>query len=166
MKGRKKPKNKIGGLRGLYIHYCFCLGILPKNRKVNYASLHYLLKDDLMKMDTIAKETRLLCRYRIDTEEQLFSYKKTLLEEKENLFSERKKIYADFRKSKEKSPKDRERLSAITERLKKIREEVRLCEGIEKRSNHIKENLTVIQEEHRKEREEHEHRRRRSRANR
>ena len=107
MKGRKKPKNKIGGLRGLYIHYCFCLGILPKNRKVNYASLHYLLKDDLMKMDTIAKETRLLCRYRIDTEEQLFSYKKTLLEEKENLFSERKKIYADFRKSKEKSPKDR-----------------------------------------------------------
>lgn len=166
MKERKKSKNKIGGLRGLYIHYCFCLGILPKNRKVNYARLHYLLKDDLMKMDTIAKETRLLCRYRIDTEGQLFSYEKTLLEEKENLLSERKRIYADFRKSKEKSPKDRERLSAITKRLKKIREEVRLCEGIEKRSNHIKENLTVIQEEHRKEREEHEHRRRRSRANR
>ena len=26
------PKRKIGGLRGLYLHYCFLLGILPKNR--------------------------------------------------------------------------------------------------------------------------------------
>ena len=41
--------------------------ILPKNKKQNYARLHYLLKDDLMKMEAITQETRLLCRNRIDT---------------------------------------------------------------------------------------------------
>lgn len=50
---------------------CYKLGILPKNKKQNYARLHYLLKDDLMKMEAIAKETRLLCRNHIDTAQQL-----------------------------------------------------------------------------------------------
>lgn len=169
VKGMKNRPKKIGGLRGLYLHYCFCLGILPKKRKVNYAKLHYLLKDDLLKMDAITKETRLLCRQGIDTKEQLFSYRKTLLDEKEILLSERKEIYATLRKSKDKSKKEKEkeRLSDITKRLKEIREEVRLCRGIEKRSDSIKENLKVIHEEQRgKEQKEHEHRRRCSRANR
>ena len=71
MKGSLKNAKKIGGLRGLYLHYCYRLGILPKSRKQNYARLHYLLKDDLMKMEAISQETRLLCRNRIDTVEQL-----------------------------------------------------------------------------------------------
>lgn len=50
VKGSLKNAKKIGGLRGLYLHYCYKLGILPKGRKQNYARLHYLLKDDLMKM--------------------------------------------------------------------------------------------------------------------
>ena len=49
VKGSLTGAKKIGGLRGLYLHYCYKLGILPKNKKQNYARLHYLLKDDLMK---------------------------------------------------------------------------------------------------------------------
>ena len=71
VKGSLSDIKKIGGLRGLYLHYCYQLGILPKNKKQNYARLHYLLKDDLMKMEAIAKETRLLCRNHIDTAQQL-----------------------------------------------------------------------------------------------
>ena len=70
VKGNLKNAKKIGGLRGLYLHYCYKLGILPKNRQPNYARLHYLLKDDLMKMEAITKETRSLCRNHIDTAEQ------------------------------------------------------------------------------------------------
>lgn len=53
VKGSLSDIKKIGGLRGLYLHYCYKLGILPKNKKQNYARLHYLLKDDLMKMEAI-----------------------------------------------------------------------------------------------------------------
>ena len=73
VKGTLKDAKKIGGLRGLYLHYCYKLGILPKKKQQNYARLHYLLKDDLLKMDAITNETRLLCRCHIDTAEQLLS---------------------------------------------------------------------------------------------
>lgn len=39
VKGSLKNARKIGGLRGLYLHYCYKLGILPKGRKQNYARL-------------------------------------------------------------------------------------------------------------------------------
>lgn len=67
VKGSLTGAKKIGGLRGLYLHYCYKLGILPKNKKQNYARLHYLLKDDLMKMEAITQETRLLCRNRMSS---------------------------------------------------------------------------------------------------
>ena len=76
------PKRKIGGLRGLYLHYCFLLGILPKNRPpVSPKQLHFLLREDLAKLEQISRETRLLCRCHIDTDGQLFSYKGSLQEQ-------------------------------------------------------------------------------------
>ena len=71
MKGSLKHTKKIGGLRGLYLHYCYKLGFFRKGRKQNPARLHFLLKDDLLKIEYIAQETRLLCRHHIDTAEQL-----------------------------------------------------------------------------------------------
>lgn len=44
------------------------------------------MKDDLMKMEAISQETRLLCRNRIDTVEQLLSYKGSLETEKPTCF--------------------------------------------------------------------------------
>lgn len=93
VKGSLKNAKKIGGLRGLYLHYCYKLGILPKGRKQNYARLHYLLKDDLMKMEAITQETRLLCRNHIDTAEQLCSYKGSLETEMSALLQKRKTNY-------------------------------------------------------------------------
>lgn len=45
LKGSLSGAKKVGGLRGLYLHYCYKLGVLPKGRKQNYARLHHLLKD-------------------------------------------------------------------------------------------------------------------------
>ena len=66
---------KVGGLYGLYLHYCYKLGFLPKYQKQNPARLHYLLREDLMKLDQITAQVRLLGREHISTSEQLFSYK-------------------------------------------------------------------------------------------
>lgn len=179
LKGSLKDTRRIGGLRGLYLHYCYKLGILPKGRKTEYAKLHYLLKDDLMKMDAIAKETRLLCRNHIDTAEQLLSYKGSLETEICELTEQRKGLYSLSRQSdgKEapygdtsmpygnKAEKEavKAQISKITERLKVIRKEVRLCGGIEVRSGVLKEKLQTIRTEEQetkgKELMKHEHRR-------
>ena len=145
VKGSLKNAKKIGGLRGLYLHYCYKLGILPKNRKQNYARLHYLLKDDLMKMEAITQETRLLCRNHIDTAGQLCDYKCSLQSEIAELTEQRKGLYSQSRKAGgEEKEAVKARLSEITERMKFLRKEVRLCEGIEARSDTLKEKLEVI----------------------
>ena len=170
VKGSLKGAKKIGGLRGLYLHYCYKLGILPKNKKQNYARLHYLLKDDLMKMEAITQETRLLCRNRIDTVEQLLSYKGSLETEKTDLLQKRKELYSKSRKTGgEEKEAIRSQLSDLSKRLSVIRKEVRLCEGIEARNAALKEKLSTIradEEQQRKELMTNEHRRRSGRANR
>ena len=171
VKGTLKDTKKIGGLRGLYLHYCYKLGILPKKKQQNYARLHYLLKDDLMKMEAITNETRLLCRNHIDTAEQLLSYKGSLESEMQELTEQRKGLYSQSRKSVgEEKEAVKARLSEITERMKIIRKEVRLCDGVFARSDTIKEKLQTIRadekEQQRKELMKHEHRRRSGRANR
>ena len=166
-----KNAKKIGGLRGLYLHYCYKLGILPKGRKQNYARLHYLLKDDLMKMKAITQETRLLCRNHIDTAEQLCSYKGSLETEMSALLQKRKELYSKSRRiSGEEKEAVKVELSDISGRLKIIRKEVRLCEGIAARSDTLKEKLQTIRadenEQRRKELMKNEHRRRSGRTNR
>ena len=171
VRGSLKDARKIGGLRGLYLHYCYKLGILPKNKKQDYARLHYLLKDDLMKMEAITNETRLLCRNHIDTAEQLLSYKGSLETEMKELTEQRKGLYSLSRKA---DGEDKEavkaQISEITGRLKTIRKEVRLCEGIEARSGILREKLQVIRadenEQQRKELMKNEHRRRSGGTNR
>ena len=171
VRGTMKNARKIGGLRGLYLHYCYKLGILPKGRKQDYAKLHYLLKDDLMKMEMIAKETRLLCRCHIDTAEQLLSYQASLTTEMAELTAKRKGLYSLSRKaSGEEKEAVKAQISEITGRLNTIRKEVRLCEGIEVRSGVLKEKLQTIrteeQETKRKELMKNEHRRRSGRTDR
>lgn len=170
VKGSLKGAKKIGGLRGLYLHYCYKLGILPKNKKQNYARLHYLLKDDLMKMEAITQETRLLCRNRIDTVEQLLLYKGSLETEKTDLLQKRKELYSKSRKTGGGEKEAiRSQLSDLSKRLSVIRKEVRLCEGIEARNATLKEKLSTIradEEQQRKELMTNEHRRRSGRANR
>ena len=151
VKGSLKNARKIGGLRGLYLHYCYKLGILPKNKKQNYARLHYLLKDDLMKMEAISQETRLLCRNRIDTVEQLLLYKGSLETEKTDLLQKRKELYSKSRKTGGGEKEAiRSQLSDLSKRLSVIRKEVRLCEGIEARSDILQEKLQVIRAEKQK----------------
>ena len=186
VRGSLKDAKKIGGLRGLYLHYCYRLGILPKKKQQNYARLHYLLKDDLMKMDAITDETRLLCRNHIDTAEQLLSYKGSLESEMQELTEQRKGLYSQSRKSvgketpcgdtsmpcgnNEEKEAVKARLSEITGRMKTLRREVRLCEGIEARSGTIKEKLQTIRADENKEKGKelmkYEHRRRSGGANR
>ena len=105
-----------------------------------------------MKMDAITDETRLLCRNHINTAEQLLSYKGSLESEMQELTEQRKGLYSQSRKSvgKEKEAV-KARLSEITERMKTIRKEVRLCEGIEARSDTLKEKLNVIRADENKE---------------
>lgn len=156
------PKRKIGGLRGLYLHYCFLLGILPKGRpSVSPKQLHFLLREDLAKLEQISKETRLLCRCHIDTDEQLFSYKGSLQEQITQLSNERQHLRYQCRsiKDEESLLEMKAEISRLTARIGELRGEVVLCNGIAARSGLIRQKIEIVRQENHKGKEEvnHEH---------
>lgn len=149
-KGNIKNQRKIGGLRGRYIYYCFKLGILPKGQTISPARLHFLLREDIARMEQINKETRLLCKNKIDTSEQLFSYQ----ESKQNKINQLTKYRTHLRyqlRRKTITPEEKEELkqkiSTLTQEIGELREEVILCDDIAKRSEVIKEKIRIIKED-------------------
>lgn len=165
---REHKIRKVGGLYGLYLHYCYKLGYLPKYQKQNPARLHYLLREDLMKLDQITAQVRLLGREHISTSEQLFSYKSKVEDEIKTLTADRTHLRNEIRKvniDDDLLSGKRQQISALSERLKELRKEVRLCDGIAERSGVMRENLDAVlaDEEkiknNRKENRDYEHRR-------
>ena len=162
--GNFKQTRKIGGLRGLYLHYCYLLGILPKNRlSISAKQVHVLFREDLLKLNTISKETKLLCHYHIDTAEQLFLLKESLQKKMEQCVEERKhlryKIRAD--RPEEEIQEMKEQIKVLTEKIGTLRKEAALCDGIAARSKVIKEKFKMVREEkEKKEEQSHEHIRR------
>ena len=149
---RKDRIKKVGGLKGRYLRLCYELGYLPRYRqKPN--NVHNLLKDELMKMDEISRQTRFLCRENITTAEELQLSTECRQLEVERLTEKRDELRKEIRRRIPVEQKElcREQISEITGQLKLLREELKLCEGIRQRSEEIKEKLEVIDKEERKE---------------
>lgn len=151
--GNLKTARKLTGFRTLYVHYCYLLGIFPKNcPQQNRKRLHFLLREDLLKLDTITAETRLLVRNRIDTAEQLFSYRDEAQDKIAALTAERKQLYklqrtAAVKADPEKSAEIKDRISALSKELATLRKEVVLCNSIAERSGVIQEKIKAVRED-------------------
>ena len=130
----------------MYLHYCYKLGYLPKYKKQNTARLHYLLKEDLLKLDKITQETRLLGRENISTDEQLFSYKESVLSQIKSLTDDRTHLRKQLRRnlSDDELSNVKEQVAAITSKLWTLRKEVGLCDDIAERSKVIEANLETV----------------------
>ena len=151
--GSLKTARKLTGFRALYVHYCYLLGIFPKNRpQQNRKRLHFLLREDLLKLDAITAETRLLAGHRIDTAEQLFLYQSEVKDKIIVLTAERKQLYklqrtAAVKADPEKSAEIKDRISALSKELATLRKEVSLCDDIAERSGVIKEKIKAVRED-------------------
>lgn len=160
VKGDIKKAKKITGFRALYFHYCYLLGCFPKKeQRPNNKRIHFLLREDLLKMDAISDEAKLLARHRIDTGEQLSLYKSELEVKIETVTAERKKLYKKQRTKAVKSDEVKlsevkAQIDVLSKELSTLRREVRLCDDIAVRSGMMQEKLrTVRQDEENKRKE-------------
>lgn len=148
-KGTLKTASKLTGFRALYFHYLYLLGKIPKNKPRPPSKVHFFFREDLMKIDKISKEITLLCRHRIDTSEQLFSYKAGLVDEMKTLTDQRQELRNKLRR-----PKDevvvteiKGQISLLSTRMSEVRKEVAMCDDIAARSQQIKEKTEKMQQE-------------------
>ena len=158
--GSLKKTRKITGFRALYFHYCYLLGIFLKNKpKQNRRRLHFLLREDLRKLDDITAETRLLIGHRIDTAEQLFCYRDKVSEKITALTEKRKQLYkaqrtAAVKSDPEKTAEVKAQITALSKELAALRKEVVLCNSIAERSGVIQEKIKAVREDEQPERKE------------
>lgn len=151
---RQDKIQKKSGIYRLYLYYCYKLGYLPKYKKQNITRLHYYLKEDLMKIDKISMETRLLARENISTIEQLFSYKESVEKEIDSLVDMRESLRRNVRKNSDETEisKIKDKISDTTRKIRELRKEITLCDGIAERSKVIDDRLKQIQKDEEKER--------------
>ena len=129
-----------------YLYYCYKLGYLPKQQNKKPPRVHYLLKEDLIKLDRISQEVRLLGNYHIDTAEQLFSFSGQCSENLKQLETERKDLWNEMRRDipDERKTELKEKISSLSEEMKKLKKEISLCESIAERSEIIGPKLQQI----------------------
>ena len=151
-KGSFRAVPRATGFRALYFHYCYLLGIFPKNRPKSNKRLHFLLREDLIKLDAISEEMKLLAGHRIDTGEQLFSYQDSLTGKIEALTADRKELYRKQRTVAVKSDDTglaevKASIAALSKELAALRREVKLCDDIAARSGVMREKIKAVRED-------------------
>ncbi len=151
-----KNRGSKGSLHNLYLHYCYLLGYLPKRNKFpNPNRVHYLLRDDLINLDRITEEARLLSEKQIGTDGQLFSYEEYLkrkMEEHEAHRANLRKVIRRTGNTEVEKMAYKEKIAEIGNELRRLRKEVGLCEGIKARSGLIEQKIEkVFEDEKRKE---------------
>ena len=158
--GSLKTARKLTGFRALYVHYCYLLGIFPKKRpQQSRKRLHFLLREDLLKLDAITAETRLLIGHRIDTAEQLFRYRDEVSGKITALTEKRKQLYksqrtAAVKSDPEKAAEVKAQITTLSKELAALRKEVVLCDSIAERSGVIQEKIKAVREDEQPERKE------------
>lgn len=134
------------GLYRLYLYYCYKLGTLPKYQKPKPSEIHYLIRDDLTRLESLTAQVTLLARHNISTDEQLFSYKHSVENELSKLLANREHLRKQVRLKTDDVTlsKARDKLSRTTETIRKLRKELKLCDDIAERSKVMEQNLEQV----------------------
>ena len=145
---RRNKIKKVGGLKGLYLHYCYLLGYLPKYTK-KPIRVSPVIRDDIKKIDMISEEARLIERVGLSDIGSLLRYKEERLGLISGKIDERSKVQKILRRKI--SDEERQTARALSDSLKEeiqdLRKEVRLLEHIEERSKVIEDKIKTIEKE-------------------
>lgn len=136
-----------GKLYRLYLHYCYILKVYPK-KKITRVKMTPELRKEINKMEQFSNEIKFLCRNKIKTTEELFSYKKSVFDELKTQMKIRNTLRR--KRQKEKTPEQRQKLCneilELSDKIKYLKQEVLISEKIEEQNKKIKDNLVQMQE--------------------
>lgn len=140
----KLMKPTIKGLRALYFYYLYLLRKAQRQPE----SASFLLREDIRKMDEFSSQTKLLCKYRIETKEQLSSFISGLENERDMFLAERKAIRYSKQQTVDKVELEdnAEGAKSIDGRLSKVRRDLKLANLILNRSDDVEDKLLKITE--------------------
>ena len=152
---KKLPFFARGSIVALHRYYLYILGYYQQRGSPGTnARMHYLLREDIRKLDEYIEDTRLLGREGIETAGQLLSFKDRCAAEIAVLEDRRAELKRELRESagygNPYSTKENPQYQQINAGLKRLRKEVLQCERIEARSKVLPERLRRIEQDEEK----------------
>ena len=145
---KTQPREKPTGLRALYIRYCYELHIIEKH-PASAKRVSFLMRQDLTRMDLLDEQTRLLAEHRIETKDDLDSYRRKATDEIESLTELRKDLRNELKRVQRKDDPEatadiKARIGTASEAIKKKKHELYLCDCIEARSAPMERELDAL----------------------
>ncbi len=140
------------GLEKLYLRYCYELGYLPKYQQ-NPTKLHILLKEDLLKCDQYSEQAKLLSKYHVSNDEDLSLLVEKLEDKMQSVSAERDEMRKVSRRNIPIAQIDaaRDKVTELTAELRELRKELKVCTQVQERSDHVRENLEIIDRDRQRE---------------
>ncbi len=144
--GNVKTAKKVGGLRGLYFHYCYRLGILPKGR--GQPPLSPEMREACRQLDSITKQAQLLVEQKFETTEDVERFISHTNDSMAALTDKRQKCYNRLRRCTDTDEINtiKEERDRLTKALALFRQDAKTAQGILDRTAKMKSDLAA--EEH------------------
>lgn len=145
----------IMGYRPLYQTYVYGLKV-TKERPTSNKRMHWLLRTEISKLDKYIFQSELLCSHKIDTAEQLISFKEGLKEQITAIAVERRGYKNELKRAERKGDENaingaKEKIKNCTDKLKALYKQVDACDAIFERSGIAREKLEELEKIYRKE---------------
>ena len=141
------------GIYGLYLYYCYLLGVFPKKQPKQY--LPYSIRKDIAKLDEYSKQVRFMANNNIETKEDLEYFSKTNYEEYRKLMGKRENLWKRYYRAKSEEVKSEilTKINDIQPKIKELREYDKYCKDIFKRTESIQNNLNNFDKDMQKEKD-------------
>lgn len=134
--------------RGLYLHYCYLLGVIKKQPHPHYSAA---LRAEIRKLEEYSEQAKLLCREQIDTAEQLQAFMDKTQEQIPVLVKEREQVYKQISRCKDENllPELVQQRNALTETIGKLRKGLKNAKAVMERSGVVIEKIKSVLEQKR-----------------
>ena len=142
-RGSLQKAVKITGLRALYLHYCYLLGVIPKKQKRRPLSPE--MREAWRQIDKVSAEIRLISKERLSDLPSVDSFIAAANGDVEAVIAQRTKLYNQLRRC-----TDPERIKELKSKrddctavLRELRKDIKTAEGIIERNPKLKEQISI-----------------------
>ena len=145
------PRSKATGLAALYYHYCYELHIIvlyPKSAQ----RVSQFMREDMIKLDQLDKQTRLLGENHISTIDDLTAYRMKTEAQIEQLKDERRDLRNKLKRTirggdESKVLGVKKEIAGVSSEIKRLRGNLEICDMVEKRAEQTQKELDLLQKQ-------------------
>ena len=137
-----KPK----GIIALYYYYRFLLGLHKRNNVQH--KLTPKMREEVKKMDHYSEQIRFLCKYKLETINDVDELKTKKLREKQDILNARNRLYYKRGKVENETEKNEitKQIIAVTTELKRVKKEIKMCDEVTGNAAKMREQIRETEE--------------------